>query len=126
MIRQVNQFVDDAGRLCWDTGFSCESCGDGGCEDFGSGETPGYIRDALLAEHGPSRLRLAGPVAGMVPVLKVLREELRVSLPQARELAGELAGPGLTGTSAEMEYLNLRLRRRGIAAEVRSDGPEGG
>ncbi|MEU8150204.1 hypothetical protein [Nonomuraea sp. NPDC048901] len=117
----MNQFID-RGQLCWDAEVACESCCTGWCEQFGSGETPEDIRSALLAEHGPSRLRLVGPAPSPVSVLKVLREVWEVSLPRARELADELTHSGSVGTLAEMEFLNIRLRSRGVAAEVRSDG----
>ncbi|MEV0346559.1 hypothetical protein AB0H88_12385 [Nonomuraea sp. NPDC050680] len=125
LVRQVNQFIDN-GQLCWDAEVACESCGTGWCEQFGSGETPEDIRSALLAEHGPSRLCVVGPVPNLVSVLKVLREVWEVPIPQARELADKLTDTGLVGTLAEMEFLHTRLRSRGVAAEVRSDaGPEG-
>ncbi|GAA2212961.1 hypothetical protein GCM10009850_084230 [Nonomuraea monospora] len=114
----MNQFID-RGRLCWDVEAACQSCGVGWCEGFGSDETPEDIRAALLAEHGPSRLHVAGPVPSLVPVLKVLREVWKVSLPRARELAGDLTSTGLAGTLAEMEFLAIQLRSRGVTAEVR-------
>ncbi|MGP3913885.1 hypothetical protein [Nonomuraea sp. 10N515B] len=117
----MNQFID-RGQLCWDVEVACESCGTGWCEQFGSGETPENIRSALLAEHGPSRLCVVGPVPSLVSVLKVLREVWEVSLPRARELADELTDTGFVGTLVEMEFLKIRLRSRGVAAEVRSDG----
>ncbi|MEV4355969.1 hypothetical protein [Nonomuraea sp. NPDC049625] len=125
LVRQVNQFID-RGQLWWDAEASCTSCGDGWWEHPDSGKPPKEVRSALLAAHGPSRLRVVGPVPNLVSVLKVLREVWEVPLPQARELADELTHAGLVGTLAEMEFLHTRLRSRGVAAEVRSDaGPEG-
>lgn len=124
-VRQVNQFIH-CGELCWDAEVSCASCGAGWCEQFGTGETPEDIRSALLAEHGPSRLCAVGSAPSLVAVLKVLRDVWEVSLPRARELADELTDTGLVGTLAEMEYLKTRLRTRGVAAEVRSDGSSEG
>ncbi|TMR18014.1 hypothetical protein ETD85_53900 [Nonomuraea zeae] len=119
----MNQFVFvQDGQLCWDAEGGCVSCGTGWCEQFGSGETPEDIRGPLLAEHGPSRLCVTDPVPSLVSVLKVLREVWEVSLPRARELAGELTDTGLVGTLAEMEFLKIRLRSRGVAAEVRPAG----
>lgn len=125
LVRQVNQFID-CGQLWWDAEVSCRTCGAGWCEHSGPGKAPEDVRSALLAEHGPSRLRVVGPAPSPVSVLKVLREVWGVSLPQARELADELTDTGLVGTLAEMEFLKTRLRSRGVAAEVRSNaGPEG-
>ncbi|GAA2316719.1 hypothetical protein GCM10010149_81050 [Nonomuraea roseoviolacea subsp. roseoviolacea] len=120
-VRQVNQFIN-CGQLWWDAEFSCAFCGDGGCEHAGPGQAPEDVRSALLAEHGPSRLCVVGPVASLVSVMQVLREVAKVSLPRARELADELTDTGLVGTLAEMEFLRNRLRSRGVIAEVRSDG----
>ncbi|MET7327921.1 hypothetical protein [Nonomuraea sp. NPDC005650] len=126
LVRQVNQFID-CGQLWWDAEASCASCGVGWCEYPESGKPPEAVRSALLTAHGPSRLRVVGPVPNLVSVLKVLREVGEVPLPQARELADELTQAGLVGTLAEMEFLHARLRSRGVAAEVRPDvGPEGG
>ncbi|RJL35972.1 hypothetical protein [Bailinhaonella thermotolerans] len=116
-VRQVNQYVQH-GRLRWDAEFSCDSCGSGGCEGFGTDPAPEDIRRALLVRHGPSRLRIAGPLPSLVPALKALRETLGVSLPRARELVARLTDGGLTGTLAEMEYLQIRLHIRGVPSEV--------
>ncbi|MEW1845937.1 hypothetical protein AB0392_48985 [Nonomuraea angiospora] len=117
----MNQFID-RGQLWWDAEASCASCGIGWCEHPDSGEPPEDVRSALLAAHGPSRLRVVGPVPNLVSVLKVLREVWEVPLPQARELADELTHAGLVGTLAEMEFLQTRLRGRGVAAEVNLAG----
>ncbi|MFJ7206756.1 hypothetical protein ACIQWR_24905 [Streptomyces sp. NPDC098789] len=76
------------------------------------------MREALLAAHGPVRLRLAGPVPGLVPALKVFREVTAASLSRARELVGELSNEGLVGTLSEMEFLKARLRMRGVPVDL--------
>ncbi|MEU7743519.1 hypothetical protein [Nonomuraea sp. NPDC049158] len=125
LVRQVNQFIH-RDQLWWDAEFSCASCGAAGCEHSGPGQAPENVRSALLAEHGPSRLCVVGPVSSLASVVKVVREVSQVSLPQARELADKLTDTGLVGTLAEMELLRTRLRSRGVTAEVRPDvGAEG-
>jgi hypothetical protein len=76
------------------------------------------VREALLAANGPARLRLAGPLPGLVPALKVFREVSAVSLSRAHELVGELSGDGLEGTLPEMEFLMARLRTRGVPVDI--------
>ncbi|WP_344465777.1 hypothetical protein [Kitasatospora kazusensis] len=113
----MNQFIhcDD---LWWDAEISCSTCGMTGCEYSGPGTPPDDVRDALLAAHGPARLRVVGPLPSLVPVLKVLREVSGASLSDAREQADGLSRIGLTGTLTEMEFLGARLRRRGLPADV--------
>jgi hypothetical protein len=116
-VRQVNQFIDH-GELWWDAEFSCASCGTGLCEHTGRGTAPDDVREALLAAHGPTRLRLAHPVLSLLPAMKVFREVSAVSLPRARELAEKLSHDGLEGTLSEMEFLTIRLRLRGVPADI--------
>lgn len=116
-VRQVNQFLLD-GELWWDSVFSCETCGTSLCEHSGPEAAPDHVRQALVAAHGSVRLRLAGPVPSLVPVLKVLREVSAASLPQARELAGELRRDGLVGTLSEMELLKDKLHAAGVQADL--------
>lgn len=98
--RHVNQFIH-RDELWWDSEFRCQSCGTAICEHAGPGPAPDDVREALLAAHGPVRLRLEGSGHGLVAVLKVLREIWALPLPQARALADELRcaarPPGRTG-----------------------------
>jgi hypothetical protein len=116
-VRQVSQFVL-RDELWWDAEFSCDACGTHMCEHSGLGAAPDDVRTALLAAHGRARLRLCGPAPSLVPVLKVLRDTSSLSLSQARALAGELSGDGLTGTLTEMELLGARLRAHGVAVDL--------
>ncbi|MEV0257269.1 hypothetical protein AB0H82_23820 [Streptomyces sp. NPDC050732] len=88
------------------------------CEHAGPEPAPEEVREALLAAHGPSRLRLVGSVPSLVPALKVLREVSEASLPQARELVRKLSHEGLVGTLPEMEFLKARLQLRGVHADL--------
>lgn len=115
--RQVNQFILHE-ELWWDSEFSCDACGTYMCEHTGPGRAPDDVREALLSAHGPVRLQLAGPIPSLVPALKVVREVSAASLPQARELVGELCRDGLVGTLSEMEFLKARLQLRGVHADV--------
>lgn len=116
-VRQVNQFILHD-ELWWDSEFSCGCCGAYLCEHAGRGPAPDDVREALLAAHGPVRLRLVGPVPSLVPALKVLRELSAASLSRARELAGELSHDGLVGTLSEMEFLKARLQLRGVHVDI--------
>jgi hypothetical protein len=116
-VRQVNHFIlRDA--LWSDSEFSCAACGTHICEDSGPGTAPDDVREALLAAHGPARLRLTAPIPSLVPALKVFREVSAASFSRARELVGELSGDGLEGTLSEMEFLMSRLRSRGIPVGI--------
>ncbi|NEA64410.1 hypothetical protein G3I56_17910 [Streptomyces sp. SID12488] len=116
-MRQLNQFINH-GELWWDAEFSCDSCGTYLCEQAGQGPAPDDVREALLAVHGPARLRLAEPVSSLVPALKAFREAEAVSLSQARELADRLSHEGVVGTLSEMQLLRTRLRLRGVPVDI--------
>ncbi|MCX4451215.1 hypothetical protein ACFWNC_05055 [Streptomyces sp. NPDC058369] len=116
-MRQVNQFILHD-ELWWDSEFSCGSCGTYLCEHAGPGPAPAEVREALLAAHGPVKLRLVSPVPSLVPVLKVFREATAASLSQARELVGELSHDGLVGTLPEMEFLKARLQMRAVPVDI--------
>ncbi|MFJ2055653.1 hypothetical protein ACIOMM_06885 [Streptomyces sp. NPDC087908] len=116
-VRRVNQFVLHD-ELWWDAEFSCDACGAHLCEHAGAEPAPDDVRAALLAAHGPVRLRLVGPLPSRLPALKVVREVLSVPLPRAGELVEELSREGLEGTAAEMEFLGDRLRRGGVPVDV--------
>ncbi|GAA3934956.1 hypothetical protein GCM10022244_49130 [Streptomyces gulbargensis] len=122
-VRDVGQFFD-RGLLRWSVEAGCEGCGDGWCEQGTGPKTPEDVRQALLRAHGAACLRLVPDGAPQgVRVLLALREEGGLSLADARPTAERLMAGGLVGTSVEMEVLATRLRRRGLEAVVRPDGP---
>ncbi|MFF7251585.1 hypothetical protein ACFZBU_47985 [Embleya sp. NPDC008237] len=117
LILDTGQSIE-RGRLWWGTEGACQSCPVVWCEqDFGDA-TPEAIRQALLAEHGPARLRLTAPGASAVPVLRALREVHGLSLAQARALADELKTTSLVGTFVEMELIAARLRHHSVGVTV--------
>ncbi|WP_328314907.1 hypothetical protein OG432_34625 [Streptomyces sp. NBC_00442] len=117
LILDTGQSIE-GGRLWWGTEGACQSCPAAWCEqDFGDAAPEG-IRQALLAEHGPARLRLTAPEASGVPVLRALREVHGLSLAQARSLADELKTTSLVGTFVEMELLAARLRHHCVGVTV--------
>ncbi|MFE9404764.1 hypothetical protein ACFYNY_23850 [Streptomyces sp. NPDC006530] len=117
LIRDIGQFID-GGQVWWGTEGRCQACPAAWCEQDSGGTTPEEIRQALLAKHGPARLRLAGPESSLVPVLHALRETHGLALAQARAMADELKTTGLVGTLVEMELVAAGLRRRSVAATV--------
>jgi hypothetical protein len=116
LVCDVGQFID-RGQLRWSVGGQCQACPNAWCET-GAGPTPEEIRQALLAEHGAARLRLAIKEASRVPVLRALREMSHLSLGEARLMVAELSGVGLVGTSVEMAYLADGLRKRSVATTL--------
>ncbi|MFD4035314.1 hypothetical protein ACFWVP_33565 [Streptomyces sp. NPDC058637] len=64
-------------------------------------------------------LRFADNEAGLVPVMRVLRETFCLPLEQAREPAEVLRRTGLVGTSVERELIADGLRRRSVATGIR-------
>ncbi|MFD6181810.1 hypothetical protein [Streptomyces goshikiensis] len=117
LMRDTGQFID-RGRLWWGTEGTCLSCPVAWCDqDFGDA-TPEEIRQALLAEHGPARLRLQDPEASAVPVLRALREAHGLSLAQARAMTDELKTTGLVGTLVEMELVASRIRQHSVRVTV--------
>lgn len=117
LILDTGQFIE-RGRLWWGTEGACQSCPVAWCEqDFGDA-TPEAIRQALLAEHGPARLRLLEAEARPVRVLRALREVHGLSLAQARGRADELKTAGLLGTFVEIELAASRLRHHSVGVTV--------
>lgn len=116
LVRDLGQFVD-RGQLRWGIEGRCQACPNAWCET-GAGPAPQEIRQALLAEHGATRLRLATDEASLVPVLRALREMRHLSLGEARLTAAELSGAGMVGTSVEMAHLAGGLRNRSIATTL--------
>lgn len=114
----VGQFFE-RGRLRWGSEGRCEGCAHGWCEMDTGPVTPEHIRQALLREHGPARLRLAADPPSLVPVLKALRDaDDGLSLGEARARAARLLAGGLLGTLVEMEVLALHLRGRAVPVAV--------
>ncbi|GAA1350387.1 hypothetical protein ACFPK5_17390 [Streptomyces beijiangensis] len=115
--RDIGQFID-RDQLWWGTEVSCGNCPTAWCEQDTGGSTPDEIRNALLAEHGPVLLRLTDTEAGLVPVLRALREVLGLPLNTARAMATSLKETGLSGTLVEMEFLSHGLRRRSVTTAI--------
>ncbi|WP_346017268.1 MULTISPECIES: hypothetical protein [unclassified Streptomyces] len=116
LVRDLGRFID-RGLLRWGAEGRCRGCSDAWCET-GTGPAPWEIRQALLAEHGAVLLRAVAGDAGLVPVLRALRETYHLSPAEARLRAAELSGAGLVGTSVEMAYLAEGLRRRSVATTL--------
>ncbi|MEU5798187.1 hypothetical protein ABZ800_32395 [Streptomyces sp. NPDC047813] len=122
-VRDPGQFVE-RGLLRRGVEGRCRSCPEGWCET-GTGPAPEEIRQALLARHGPARLRLAGQPGrgGLVPVLRALRETYGLPLGETRLMAAELSGAGLSGTFVERAYLAQGLRKRSVATTLAPPPP---
>ncbi|MGW1463906.1 hypothetical protein ACWCPT_06070 [Streptomyces sp. NPDC002308] len=107
----VHALVDDS--LTWDTEINCSACGlrQSAC----GGELPAGLRDRMLSEHGPVRLRL-DPATGNAVAMRVLRAELGLALAEARSVLNEVVTGEYVGTMPEMERLARRLRAAGIEA----------
>ncbi|WP_250301174.1 hypothetical protein OG204_15740 [Streptomyces sp. NBC_01387] len=123
LIRDTGQYIDH-GQLWWSTEGACESCPNRWCEQDTGGATPEEIRNALLAEHGPARLRIADNELHRLPVLRALREVLHLSLHQARATACTLRETGLVGTLVEMEFVAAGLHRRSVATSIETCGTQ--
>ncbi|WP_377267888.1 hypothetical protein [Peterkaempfera sp. SMS 1(5)a] len=117
LTRDISQFIH-CGKVWWGIEGSCRACPTAWCEQDSGGTTPEEIRQALLTEHGPALLHLAGLEPSLVPVLHALREMYGHSPAEARAMAHELRTTGLTGTLVEMEFAAAGLRRRSVAVTV--------
>ncbi|MGV9455060.1 hypothetical protein [Streptomyces sp. NPDC003635] len=116
LVRDVGQFTE-RGLLRWGVEGRCRTCQDGWCET-GIGSAPDEIRQALLARHGSTRLRLAPGETSLVPVMRALREVRHLSVDEARLAAAHLQGAGLVGTHVEMAHLAEALRMRSVATTL--------
>ncbi|WP_354395939.1 hypothetical protein [Streptomyces atratus] len=117
LILDVGQYIEH-GQLWWGTEGACTACPNRWCEQDTGGAAPEEIRNALLVEHGPAQLRLADGTSRLVPVLRVLREILRLPLGPARVMASALQETGLVGTLVEMELIAAGLQRRSVATTI--------
>lgn len=98
------------GRLRWEEAWECRTCGWVSC-DGGWEPAPSWVREAVLAQHGPSVLRAAGRGGG---VLKLFRDVLGLSLEEAGEAVRALRGDGFRCTSVEADCLAGLLREAGV------------
>ncbi|MEU6041106.1 hypothetical protein ABZ801_37520 [Actinomadura sp. NPDC047616] len=103
--------------LHWDVQSNCSACGT--VAACGRGDIPADLRGRLLEAHGPARLEIVDPAPSPVSVMKVLRTELGVDLPQMKEILRRVLAGSFTGTLPEMELLATRLREVGIQAAAR-------
>ncbi|MFC7308162.1 hypothetical protein ACFQVC_28555 [Streptomyces monticola] len=116
LVRDLGQFVD-RGQLRWGIEGRCQACPDAWCET-GAGPAPQEIRQALLAEHGAVRLRVATEEVSPVHVMRALREMRQLPLGEARMAAAELSGAGVVGTAVEMAHLAEGLRKQSVATTL--------
>lgn len=118
------------GRLRSEIESKCASCGNGWatCSDG----PDDYVRSALLAAHGPSRLRVAGgPFDDDALLLGLLRRYdggglsgVNSGLFEVNSKVAEIRTVGCTGTSVEMELLARVLRAAGYSVVL--EGPRAG
>ncbi|MEV8314872.1 hypothetical protein AB0Q95_11920 [Streptomyces sp. NPDC059900] len=102
--------------LEWDVTASCAACGVAFAVCFG--DMPSERWAQLIAEHGAATLRVVGPSAKRVVIMRVLRAELGVDLVHAKAVLGRVLDGDYSGTLPEMELLARKLRAAGIAAEA--------
>lgn len=110
------------GRLRSEIESRCAACGNGWatCSDG----PDDYVRSALLAAHGPTRLRLAGgPFDDDALLLNLLRRYDDSGLFEVKSKVAEMRTVGCAGTSVEMELLARVLRAAGYSVVVQ--GPRG-
>ncbi|MFD8493439.1 hypothetical protein [Amycolatopsis sp. NPDC059657] len=108
----VAQVVRD-GRLRWEVDLQCSACGLASC-DWGWEPAAAWVRDELLARHGPRRLELVDPEARGGHVLKAFRDGLGFSLGEAQRAARTLRRSGYEATYAEARLVADLLGRAGI------------
>ncbi|MET9954828.1 hypothetical protein ABZ135_25230 [Streptomyces sp. NPDC006339] len=99
----------DVELVCWACGFELAVCG---------GDLPPERRAQLLARHGATALRVSGPGASAVAVLRVVRAELGLDLAAAKLMARRVLDGKCSGTLPEMERLARALRTHGVPATV--------
>ncbi|GAA4076394.1 hypothetical protein [Actinomadura miaoliensis] len=103
--------------LHWDVQSDCSACGT--VTACGRGDIPADLRGRLLEAHGPALLEIVDRSPSPVTVMKVLRTELGLDLPQTKEILGRVMAGSFTGTLPEMELLAVRLREVGIHTAAR-------
>ncbi|RPK88505.1 MULTISPECIES: hypothetical protein [Streptomyces] len=112
-------------RLRWDEEHRCAGCGS---TVLVCGDTlPDHLRTRMLAEHGAARLALSDTTVRRLPILRVLRADRGLTLPEAQTLLELMVSGRHHGTGPEIDLLARRLRAVGVAAEaVRPHGASGG
>ncbi|MFF3617079.1 hypothetical protein [Streptomyces sp. NPDC002580] len=102
------------GRLRWDVDVMCSACGSAAavCD----GDVPAERRDQMLSEHGPARLRVSGPSAKGVAIMRVLRAEFGIDLTTAKDVMRRVVSGDHSGTLPEMEHLARKLTEYGVNA----------
>jgi hypothetical protein len=102
------------GSLRWDVESVCSACGQT-TADCGRA-LPAWLRDRLLADHGPATLHVTDPSVERVTLMKVLRAELGICLTEAKAVLGQVLAGVYSGMLPEVEYLARKLRRAGVDA----------
>ncbi|CRY74115.1 hypothetical protein IU414_13215 [Nocardia farcinica] len=100
----------------------CPACGNAwaACSDG----PDDYVRAALLATHGPSRLWVADGPADDACLLGLLRRHESAALFEAKSTVAEIRTTGRIGTSVELELLARTLRAAGYAVVLETPGDQ--
>ncbi len=114
-----------SGRLRVYESHFCADCGYA-LEADGPGPLPEETRRRVLSEHGVFGLQVRVKRSqDRIVLMKVLREALGLSLPEAKRLVSRLPGVVVRGTRAEVRALAARVEEAGLAGSERGlDGPE--
>ncbi|MFF7705393.1 hypothetical protein [Streptomyces lydicus] len=102
------------GSLRWDVESVCSGCGQT-TADCGQ-ELPAWLRERLLADHGPATLQVTDPSVERVTAMRVLRAALGIGLTEAKTVVGQVLAGAYMGTLPEMEYLARKLCGAGVDA----------
>jgi DNA-directed RNA polymerase subunit RPC12/RpoP len=116
ILMDVNQTMAYGDQLVWNGSYLCSYCGSQ-IEVDGGEDIPEDVRNAILAQQGEWALNVT-ETSRIVPILKVLREALHLSLGMIAQCKERMPGIVATGTRAEMERLHLLLLAEHLESSV--------
>ncbi|MBL8193113.1 MAG: hypothetical protein JNM06_04775 [Blastocatellia bacterium] len=112
----IGQIAFD-GELRWSLSYNCPYCGD--CIEMDDvGFPPNHVREALMSLYGKWGLSVNESKEKKVKIISIIRKAFRLSIGEVGKLIKQLPGVILTGTEAEMKWLNYLLEEEGLNAKV--------
>ncbi|MFI1916383.1 hypothetical protein [Nocardia sp. NPDC020380] len=97
----------------WDMECGCSSCGNN-WHTGGFGTSPGFVRKAIIAQNGLTKLKLAESGGNNAAVAKVLRDTLSLPLSEIATAVRKIRTDGYEGSLVEVHSLAIALEKAGV------------
>lgn len=105
-----------ADTLGWAVDGACRECNHVWYAS-GNGVSP-QVRAAIIADNGPSELRISDPNPSLGAIMRVIRSRESLPLNELRTAAENLVADGRAGTLVEISLLRKELEELGVHTEI--------